>query len=96
MSPCLPLVTCLVFFGGNTLTKGQYSPEAQAVSLASNKAYWLCPADAHTIAAATLRAAATLLRNAYANEECIDSPDDFLDDIATELDDHNIAAKPND
>lgn len=78
------------------MTKDQYSPEAQAVSLASNKAYWLwdemCPADAHTIAAATLRAAATLLRNAYANEECIDCPDDFLDDIATELDDHNIAA----
>lgn len=38
------------------------SPATQAVSDAANKAYWLwdemCPADAHTIAAAALRAAA--------------------------------------
>jgi hypothetical protein len=43
------------------MTKEEYSPEAQAVSDAANKAYWLwdemCPADAHTIAVATLRAA---------------------------------------
>jgi len=35
--------------------------------------------------AAAFRAAADQLRNAYANEECIDSADDFLDGIATEL-----------
>ena len=43
------------------MTKEQYSPRTQAVSDAANKAYWLwdemCPADAHTIAAAALRAA---------------------------------------
>jgi len=37
------------------------------------------------IAAAALRAAADQLRNAYANEEYIDSADDFLDAIAAEL-----------
>lgn len=44
------------------MSKEQYSPTTQAVSDAANKAYWLwdamCPADAHTIAAAALRAAA--------------------------------------
>jgi hypothetical protein len=37
------------------------------------------------IAAAAIRAAASVLRNAYANEEYVDSADDFLDDIAAEL-----------
>jgi hypothetical protein len=43
------------------MTKDQYSPTTQAVFDAADKAYWLwdamCPADAHTIAAAALRAA---------------------------------------
>lgn len=37
-------------------------------------------------AAIILRSAAELLRNAYANEEYIDPADDFLFDIANELD----------
>ena len=36
-------------------------------------------------AAAALRAAATMLRDAYANEEYVDPADDWLDDIAAEL-----------
>ena len=35
--------------------------------------------------AAALRAAANLLNQAYANEEYVDSADEFLCDIATEL-----------
>ena len=35
--------------------------------------------------AAALRAAAYQLREAYANEEYVDSADDWLDDIAAEL-----------
>ena len=35
--------------------------------------------------AAALRAAADQLRKAYANEEYVDSPDDWLDSIANEL-----------
>jgi hypothetical protein len=35
--------------------------------------------------AAALRAAANELRTAYANEEPMDAPDDFLDSIATEF-----------
>ena len=65
------------------------SPATQAVSDAVEQVYWdwgnLCPADAHTIAAAALRAAANLLNQAYANEEYVDSADEFLCDIATEL-----------
>ena len=34
---------------------------------------------------AALRAAASKLREAYANEEYVDSPDDWLDSIADEL-----------
>jgi hypothetical protein len=37
------------------------------------------------IAAEVLRAAAKELRKAYANEEYIDHPDGWLDDIAIEL-----------
>jgi hypothetical protein len=40
---------------------------------------------ASKIAAATLREAANQLRNAYANEEPVDSPDDFLYTMADEL-----------
>ncbi len=35
-----------------------------------------------------LIAAADQLREAYANEEYVDSADDWLDDIATELENH--------
>ena len=45
------------------MTEDQYSPATQAVSDAVEQVYWdwgnLCPADAHTIAAAALRAAVT-------------------------------------
>ena len=48
------------------MTKQQYSPATQVVSDAVEQAYWdwgnLCPADAHTIAAAALRAAAEQVR----------------------------------
>ena len=40
---------------------------------------------ARPLAAAALRAAATMLRDAYANEEYVDPADDWLDDIAAEL-----------
>ena len=77
------------YLKSNKMTKSKYSPETQAVSDAANKAYWLwdemCPADAHTIAVATLRAAADLFRKAYQDEVYIDHPDDFLYDIAKEL-----------
>lgn len=57
------------------------SPVAQAVL----DAYQLAPIEDGLTAAAVLRAAAKQLREACANEECIDHPDDWLDDIATEL-----------
>ena len=38
--------------------------------------------------AAALRAAAWQLREAYENEECVPSADDWLDDLATELENH--------
>ena len=64
------------------------SPSTQAVSDAANEAFW-DPGDmrpsSNTIAAAALRAAANLLNQAYANEEYVDSADEFLCDIATEL-----------
>jgi hypothetical protein len=40
-------------------------------------------------AAAVLRTAAQQLRTAYANEEYVDSADDYLDDIANELEKAN-------
>ena len=40
---------------------------------------------ARPLAAAALRAAAEQLRNAYANEDYVDSADDLLDAIAAEL-----------
>lgn len=43
------------------MTNEKYSPAAQAVYDAANQAYWerdnMCPAEAHIIAAAALRAA---------------------------------------
>jgi len=58
------------------------SPAAQAVL---DAAYALPLRNGQPSIAAALRAAADHLRNAYANEECIDSADDFLDGIASEL-----------
>jgi hypothetical protein len=40
------------------------------------------------VGVAVLIAAADQLREAYANEEYVDSADDWLDDIATELENH--------
>jgi hypothetical protein len=71
------------------------SPAAQAVKNAVLKLYadknvhkfgWQL--DAPTVAAA-LRAAAQQLRTAYANEEYVDSADDYLGDIANELEKTN-------
>lgn len=64
------------------MTKEEYSPEAQAVSDAANKAYWLwdemCPGGAHRIAVATLRAA-------YEQIVEEDNPTSKLLEIITEL-----------
>lgn len=57
----------------------ELSPAAQAVLDAFYEDYNI---------AAALRAAAWQLRKAYENEECVPSPDDWLDDIATELENH--------
>lgn len=68
------------------------SPAAQSVMIAGtmgNQNLVNDPVYRQCIAAA-LRAAADHLRNAYANEECIDSADDFLDGIAAELDGNNV------
>jgi len=68
------------------------SPAAQSVMIAGtmgNQNIVNDPVYRQCIAAA-LRAAADHLRNAYANEECIDSADDFLDGIAAELDGNNV------
>jgi hypothetical protein len=67
------------------------SPAAQAIKDAVFLVYKTKPEpslgwadDLPTIAAA-LRAAAEQLRDAYANEEYVDSADDWLDGIAAEL-----------
>jgi len=65
-------------------TKMVLSPAAQAVLDAAGASE---PGIYATIAAA-LRAAADQLREAYANEEYVDSADDWLDDIAAELENH--------
>ena len=68
------------------------SPAAQAVKDAAQELYadrmarkmaW--PLDLPVVAA-VLRAAADQLRKAYADEEYVDSADDWLDAIAAELD----------
>ncbi len=58
------------------------SPAAQAVYNAMLKVW---PLRIDEIAAAALRAAASTLREAYINEEYVDSADDWLDAIAAEL-----------
>lgn len=72
------------------MSNEKYSPATQAVSDAIEEDYllWepLHPGDAERIAAAALRAAANLLNQAYANEEYVDSADEFLYAIAKELD----------
>jgi hypothetical protein len=60
------------------------SPAAQAVLRAYEKSS-NCYREEWGQLAAALRAAADQLREAYANEEYVDSADDWLDDIATEL-----------
>ena len=64
------------------------SPAAQAI----DAAFWKTINDKWNIydrrraqLAAALRAAADQLREAYANEEYVDSADDWLDGIAAEL-----------
>ena len=64
------------------------SPAAQAVYDAAMNTPEEMPYE-HDIAAA-LRAAADYLRNSYANEEIVDSPDDFLYGIAAELEGDSI------
>jgi len=59
----------------------ELSPAAQAVLDAAA----FSETGLRATVGAALRAAALILRNAYANEEYIDSADDFLDGIAAEL-----------
>ncbi len=71
----------------------ELSPRAEAILNAVSFArydapYFACPKSIDQIrleAAGVLRAAANELRVAYANEEPMDAPDDFLDSIAAEL-----------
>jgi hypothetical protein len=71
------------------------SPQIQAVLDAYEQAYdgdwvkgvWIV--NERTMLAAAFRVAASQLRNAYANEECVDNADDYLDDIANELEKTN-------
>ena len=62
----------------------ELSPQAQAALDAANDTFDRAGTTAQGVAAA-LRAAATMLRDAYANEEYVDPADDWLDDIAAEL-----------
>ena len=64
----------------------ELSPAAQAVMAAATRNTHLQtdPVYRECIAAA-LRAAANIFRKAYEAEEYVDSPDDWLDDIAAEL-----------
>jgi hypothetical protein len=67
-----------------TTAMPELSPAARAV-LDAAEDDCIHPADLHKIVAAVLEAAATILRDAYANEEYVDPADDWLDDIAAEL-----------
>ena len=68
----------------NAMTK--LSPAAQAVlDAAMASAIQNLHGTYERDIAAAFRAAANQLREAYANEEYVDSADDWLDDIATEL-----------
>jgi hypothetical protein len=62
------------------------TPAAQAVLDAFNSVPYYPDENDEGMLAAALRAAADQLREAYANEEYVDSADDWLDDIAAELD----------
>ena len=66
------------------MTSRDLSLAAQAVLDAANGPDD-CLNESRWVAAAALRAAATMLRDAYANEEYVDPADDWLDDIAAEL-----------
>jgi hypothetical protein len=65
----------------------ELSPAAQAVLDAFRSSH-----TGQGCLAAALRAAADQLREAYANEEYVDSADDWLDDIAAELDGATITS----
>jgi hypothetical protein len=66
------------------------SPAAQAVwSAFLNHSEWEVTTAELCGVAAALRAAAEVLREAYANERYPDHPDDFLFDIAAELEGAN-------
>ncbi len=60
----------------------ELSPAAQAV-LDATYSRW--PRNREKIIAAALRAATRQLREAYANETYVEPADDWLDSIATEL-----------
>ena len=62
------------------------SPAAQAIwnAYLDNTEWEVTQCELNAVAAA-LRAAANIMREAYQNEEYVDSPDDWLDDIAAEL-----------
>jgi hypothetical protein len=65
------------------------SPAAQAVSNAAKSSLdWEAGYLPNAVAAAALRAAADQLREAYANEEYVDSADDWLDGVAAEVEGH--------
>ena len=65
----------------------ELSPAAQAVIDAYANAIKANPHGrwCENAIAAALRAAAWQLREAYENEECTPSPDDWLEDLANEL-----------
>lgn len=66
----------------------EFSPVVKTIDNAFWKAQTNVPdiySKGRTRLAAAFRAAAAILRDSYANEVSIDSADDFLDDIANEL-----------
>ena len=70
------------------MTDRTLSPAARAVLDAANDAFDRAGTTCQGLAAA-LRAAASTLREAYINEEYVDSADDCLDAIADELEGAN-------
>jgi hypothetical protein len=69
------------------------SPAAASIVLAFDDRYEICSIFNENwqeeCLAAALRAAAEQLRKAYADEEYVDSADDWLDAIAAEMEDLN-------
>ena len=64
----------------------ELSPQAQAVlDAAKSSLDWEAGYLPNAVAAAALRVAACQLREAYANETCVEPADDLLDSVATEL-----------